>query len=245
METSEQSLKGYLRLIGNRKNAFILTSVSVITVFLLSGYVMPKIYQAKCSVLVETNVIEKLVQDIAVTPSLEERLRVLDYSMKSRNLLMKVMGDLGFNVNEMGPSETERLVRKFEKNTQINNTRKMDMFIVSYRDRDPVFTRDYVNTLVRRYIEMNIAEKREETLGANRFLSEQIKFFKEKLDDAESEIVLFRKDRGIFVAIDERKVVDEIKIAQEKVGELKLTKDELLARKKMIKKTLIQCRYLE
>ncbi|MFO0752943.1 MAG: hypothetical protein U0411_06420 [Thermodesulfovibrionales bacterium] len=77
-----------------------------------------------------------------------------------------------------------------------------------------------------------MSEKREETYGASRFLTEQIKFFKEKLDRADDEIIRFRKEKGIFVALDDRRVVEEIKTAEEGLERVRMKRRELEARKK-------------
>jgi len=89
----------------------------------------------------------------------------------------------------------EKLHRRFPEEHRHKDEGQNDLFIVSYRAAIPS-RRDYVNTLVRRYIEENMTENREEAYGANRFLAEQIKYFKEKLDQSDAEIIKFRKRRA-------------------------------------------------
>ena len=60
-------------------------------------------------------------------------------------------------------------------------------------DLDPAFARDYINTLVNIYVEENLADKREESYGANRFLAEQVTFYKQKLDEIDAKIIDFQK----------------------------------------------------
>ncbi len=247
MESSESDIKRYLKLIHKKKHIFITTAITIITVAVIGGYFLPKVYEAETTVFIEKNVISSLIKDIAITPSMEERLRVLSYAMKSRTLLLEVIDDLDPDlipdVNKEDTAEVEKLLERFHKNTTINigsrsRGQEMDMFIVSYRDKDPKLARDYVNTLVRRYVEENLSAKREEAYEANRFLGEQITFFKQKLDKAEEKITNFRKDKGIFIAVDERSIVNEIKNAREKTEELKLQKMELEAKKNLIKKQI-------
>ncbi|HDO25349.1 MAG TPA: chain-length determining protein, partial [Nitrospirae bacterium] len=114
----------------------------------------------------------------------------------------------------------------------------MDLFIISYRNKDPKLARDYVNTLVKLYIEGNLSGKRDEAYWANTFLSEQIEFFKKKLDKTDAEILNFRKEKGIFISTDERKIVSDIQNAEEKLEELKSLKMELKAKKDSMAKQL-------
>jgi len=243
-ESSELDLKRYLNLLLRKKRLFVLCAGVIITAFVAASYLLPKEYEAKSTVFIERNVINSLVEGIAVTPSMEERLRVLAYSMKSRNLLLKVIEELGIDIKSMNNAEAEGIIENYQRKTDISirSDRRgdsgMDLFIVSFRDRDPEMARDYVNTLVRRYIEENLSAKREEAYGANRFLSEQIGFFKDKIDSMESEIVNFRKEKGIFIATDERTMVEEIKRAQERIDEIGIQRMELKARKGLIDKQL-------
>lgn len=237
MESSELDVKRYLRLVYNMRHRFIATALVIITVAVVASYALPKKYEARSTVFIESNVINNLIKDIAITPSIEERLRVLSYAMSSRNILLKVINDMGVDIDTNDSRALERYITDLQKKTVIR-MKDMDLFIVSYRDTDPKFASDYVNTLVRIYIEESLSSKREEAYGANRFLSEQIDFFKGKLDAAEKQVIDFRKDKGIFVSVNEGKIVEEIKTAQDELEGLKIARRELEARKNAINKQL-------
>lgn len=236
MEQQGLDIKKYLQLIEKKKRLFIGVALSIMTVVVLISYLLPKEYEAKSTVFIERNVINSLVRGIAITPSMEERVKYLAYTMSSRSLLIKVINDLGLGRDNQ--ADMERLIAGFQKNTDIKMKEKDDLFVVSYKSGDPRLARDYVNTLVRRYIEENMSENREEAYGANRFLAEQIKFFKEKLDRSDAEIITFRKERGVFVALDDRKIVEELKDAEMGLDELKIKKRELEGRRSMILKQM-------
>ncbi|MEW6116804.1 MAG: XrtA system polysaccharide chain length determinant [Nitrospirota bacterium] len=238
MEPSEFDIKKYLKLIDKKKRLFIGAALAIMTAVTLVSYLLPKQYEATSTVFIERNVIDSLVKGLAITPSMEDRIKVLAYTMGSRNLLLKVIDDLGLGVNKGDQAAVDKLIRDFQKNTEITMKDKSDLFIVAYKSGDPKLARDYVNALVRRYIEENIAEKREEAYGANRFLAEQIKFFKEKLDKSDEEIIKFRKEKGIFVALDDRKIVEEIKDAQLELDEIRIKKRELEGKRTMILKQM-------
>lgn len=227
-----ESLKEYLRLIVKKKLLFALTAVLIMTAAVIVSYTLPKKYEAKSTVFIERNVISNLVKGIAITPSMEDRLRVLSYSMKSRNLLSRVIKAL--DMRFQSEVEAEEKIEILQKQTSIQVRTEarggMDLFIISYRDKDPKFARDYVNTLVNMYIEGSLSEKRDEAYGANTFLSEQIAFFKNKLDKIDADILNFRKEKGIFVSVDERAVVSEIKSTEEQLENIKTLKMELKAK---------------
>lgn len=240
---NEMDLKKYWRLIVKGRYLCIAVSLAVTSIVVWGSYTMPKIYEANSTVLIERNVINTLIKDIAISPSLEERIRVLSYTMTSRNLILKVINELDINVDKENPGDLERLVKKFQDKTVVTMVSKKsgketDWFSVTYRNKDPKLARDYVNTLVRRYIEDNVSAKRDESYEANRFLGDQRKFFKEKLDKIEEDVMNFRRDKGIFIAIDEKTVVSEIKTAQENIEAIKLQKMELDAKRNLTEKQL-------
>jgi polysaccharide chain length determinant protein (PEP-CTERM system associated) len=244
MESANIDIKGYLRLIRRRNKTFVFTGLLIMTVFVLASSLSPEVYEASSTVFIERNVINSMIKDITINPSLEDRLNVLSYSMKSRSLITRVLEDLDIAVEAETPEEINKLINNLQENTVIkidtNRSRgnTMNIFVVSFRGDDPIFARDYVNTLVRRYIEDNLSAKRDEAYEANRFLSDQINYFKGNLDEIESGIVDFRKERGIFIATDERNVVEEIKVAQYKLDEIENKKKELHAKKRLIEKQI-------
>jgi polysaccharide chain length determinant protein (PEP-CTERM system associated) len=241
VETQQADFSKYLQLIYKKRYLFIVGAVTIMSIAMAAAFLLPEVYEAESTVFIERNVIENLVKDIAITPSMQDRLSVLTYAIKSRNILMKVLDDLDVVVSG-DDGEAEGYVTKFQKWTTVKTDTRgrsgMNLFVISYRDRDPVFARDYVNALVRRYIEVNLSEKREEAYGANRFLSEQIRYFKDRLDSAEEKVVNFRKERGIYIAVDEAQVVKEMKGHQEGIDELKIQQMELEARKNLINRQL-------
>jgi len=240
------NLKSYLNLIHKKNNLFVLTAMIFITAFIVAAYVLPKKYEAKSTVFIEKNVISNLVEGVAVSPSLDERLSVLSYSMKSRHLLLKVFNALDLDIETKDQSHLEALVDKFRKSTDIEivsnkNNRSsdgMDLFIVSFTHKNPTLARDYINTLVNLYIEENLSAKRKESHTANSFLVEQIDFFKKKLDKIDKEVIRFRTEKGIFVSMDESRIVQEIEEAGKELDDIKIRQMELAAMKTLISKNL-------
>lgn len=230
MESNEQlDLKRYLHLVLANKRLFALTAIGVMALFLVVSYVIPRKYEAKSTVFIERNVINDLIKGMAITPSMEDRLRVLQYTMLSRTLLAKVIDDLDLNPNKGDIRKTDALIAEFQKDTIVKtkeDKKETDMFTVSYRASNPKFASDFVNALVRRYIEENVASKREESYGATRFLEEQIKHFKERLDKAEAELEDFVSKKGVR-PVSEGQIrggggTDKVRLLESKLSELKL-----------------------
>jgi len=228
MNLQHSELQKYLKALNKGKYFFIILSLSIMSVIIWGSYFLPKRYEAKSTIFIESNVIKNLVKGIAVSPSMEDRIRVLRYAMLSRDIVSKVLTDL--DVDTKDTKEFEEKILSYQKYTQIS-VKGNDLFIASIRDPNPKFAMNYINTLVRRYVEENISSKREESYGANRFLNEQIVQFKEKLDKADEKIINFRREKGIYMAVDEGSLMKEIKELSKEIDNINVMRNQLMATK--------------
>jgi uncharacterized protein involved in exopolysaccharide biosynthesis len=201
--SSELDVKRILRIVYKKKVLFLATAAVVSSLIALFGYLMPKTYEAQSVIFIERNVLNELIKDVTVTSSFEEKVKALSVVMKSRSLIMKVMSDLDLDVAAKSSEEIEGTISRFQEKTDIKievsktHRRDMDLFIVSYQDSNPKLASDYVNALVRRYIEENLSLKRAEAYGANQFLTDQISSFKVKLDKIEAAIARQRREKNV------------------------------------------------
>lgn len=235
-------IKKYLQVVYARRYLCIAVSLICLSVIVWGSYFIPKQYEARSTVFVERNIINTLVRDIALTPSLEGRLRVISYTMTSRSLLLKVIDELDLVLDKNNRGEVESLVASLQKRTNVRlvnrGGRTTDWFSVTFRDKDPKVARDYVNTLVRRYVEENLSAKKDETYEANTFLTEQRIAFKEKLDSADQKITDFRRSKDIYIVVDEKTIVNEIKTSEENLETIKIQRTELEAKKSLTERQL-------
>lgn len=224
--TPEFDYRKYLQLIHRKKRLFMAVALAIMTAAVVFCYLQPKKYQASSTVFIEKNVISELIKGLAITPSMDDTLRVLGYAITSRTLILKVMDDLDMGLEGKGAAKLEETVRRLQKNTSIQ-IKDPNLFIISFRDSDPRFARDFVNALVRRYIEENVSSKREESYGAIQFLSEQMGTFRKKLDKTEDEINQYKAEKGGLIAIDEANLFKEINTAQQKLYDIQLRRRQL------------------
>jgi len=225
MNKNEFDYRIYLDLLLRRKRLFIVTALVIMTAAIILSYSLPKIYEAKSTVFIEKNVISELVKGIAVTPSMEQTIKVLTYALTSRTILAKVVNELDM-AKKGSDAELESVLARVNKNISVK-VKDNNLFMISYKDPDPRIARDFVNTLVRTYIEQNVSSKREESYGAIQFLSEQIETVQKKLDTADEELNRFKAQQGGVVNIDEAKLFQEINSAEQKLQDIQLRRRHL------------------
>ncbi len=225
--TSEFDYKKYLQLIGKHKYQFVIVALVIMTVVVISSFFLPKRYEAKCTVFIEKSVISDLVKGIAVSPSFEDKIKVLAYAIKSRSLLLKVFNDLDLNAGKQSDAQLENMIKEFQDRTDIKLKDKEGLFMISFVDKDPRLARDYVNALVRRYIEENLSSKRQDSYDATKFLGEQISTVKQKFEEAEAKLNSFKREKSALLGQSEEMVVREIGDAQQRIDDVTIKRRQL------------------
>jgi len=145
MDSSLAQIKKYLQILYNRRYLFLLIAVTVSLVIVIYSFFIPKRYEAKSTVFIEKNVVNSLLKGLTVTPSMNDRIRVLRYHMLSRDIISRVLKKLDMDVNVETPQAFESLIKQCQEMTKIN-MKGNDLFFVSLVDSNPVFARDSVPT---------------------------------------------------------------------------------------------------
>ncbi|GFO66568.1 chain-length determining protein [Geomonas limicola] len=234
--SSEFQYRKYLQLLTRRKELFVVLALVITTAFFVASFLLPRKYESTSTVFIEKNVISELVKGITVTPSMEDTINVLTYAITSRTLLTKVVDSLDMNISGKSDLDQETLIKELQKNTKVK-VKDKNLFTISFTHKNPRVARDFVNTLVRVYIEQSISSKRGESYDATKFLTEQIDTFNQKLKKAEDEVNTYKRDKGGIIAIDEGKLFEEINIAQQKLYDLELRRRQLEGMRQVTQKT--------
>jgi polysaccharide chain length determinant protein (PEP-CTERM system associated) len=219
----------FLSQLYRRRYLFLLVALIVISAAIAVSYSLPKKYQADSTVFVEENMIKNLVKGLAVTTDMSSRIKVIRYTLLSRELIQKALNEIDLDLGIKNERQLQEFITELQKRTDIK-IRNGDLFIISIIDKNPRFAQQFINKLVSKYVEENISAKRDETYGANRFIDEQLITFKGKLDQAENAIIEFRNQYGIYSAADETGMLAEIKNYEHAIEEIELTLGTLRAR---------------
>lgn len=237
MQDNFKEVFRYLRAAYRYRLVAILLALVVMTGVGSYSLTLSKIYKADTTVFIEKSVIDNLVRGIAVTPSINDKIRVLRYALLSRNLIVKTLEEIESEIFTKPKAEQQAYIAGLQEQIKIN-VRGNDLFIVTLEGTQPAFIQNFINTLVGLYVEENTAAQREEAYGANRFLDEQIESFKIKLEQAEDAITQFRKEQGIFFTLDEKGTLEEIKKYLAEIEALELTIETLRSKKTQLQQQL-------
>ncbi|MGE4441518.1 MAG: XrtA system polysaccharide chain length determinant [Desulfomicrobium sp.] len=220
-------LERYVRLLLRRKRLLVLVTLLVMSLGVVASYLLPKKFEAQSTVFIEQSVISDLVKGIAITPSMEAKIKVLSVSMLSRENMTRVLRNLDKDVSLTSDAQREAYLESLRERIDIKLDEKRGIVFLSFVDSDPQFARDLINTMAQVYIEANTASKRDESLAATRFLAEQIESFKKRIDAVETEINQYKADHGLQLAVDETIIRFEIAEAEKKLEAIRARRFEL------------------
>jgi polysaccharide chain length determinant protein (PEP-CTERM system associated) len=223
--SSEMDYKKYLDLAKRNKRLCIVTALVIMTVATVVTYVIPSKYEAESTVFIEKSVISELLKGLTFTPSAEDKIKVLTYALNSRTLITKIIDEL--DLKKGGEAELEKQIKELQDNTKIKIKDKEGLFVITFRDHDPKLARNYVNALVRRYIDENTSSKREESYGATKFLTEQLSTFKEKLLKSEEEVNEFKRGPGSIASMETSSLLKDINDSEQRADDLKIRQTQL------------------
>lgn len=220
----------YRCLIGAKKIVFVMTALLTMTAATLSSYFIPSKYEVSTTIFIEQNVITDLVKGIAITPSMQTKIKNLTSSLTSRTLLLEVVRSLDKELSFKTDAEQENYIKSIQKRITVALNEKQGLLVLTFRDGDPKFARDFINGMARIYIEQNTSSKRSESIEATNFLAGQIETFKKRLEIADAAINAFKSEKGIILSNDETYVRGEIRAAENKLEDLAIRRADLEAK---------------
>ncbi|QGY39185.1 polysaccharide chain length determinant protein [Pseudodesulfovibrio cashew] len=224
----------YVSLVLERKGLLVLIALPIMFSAIITCYVIPKKYEAESTVFIEQNVISDLVKGIAITPSMEMKIKAIKVTMLSRSMLLNVIKALDLDLNAKTDRMLDGLIASLQQRIRIRLDEKRGVFMISFADADPVLARNVVNTLTRLYIEENTSTKRKESFEATQFLAEQIEVFKKRIDAAEKEIDAYKLEAGVVLSSNEPALRAEIENAEQEMEGVRIRVNALTTSRNLL-----------
>jgi succinoglycan biosynthesis transport protein ExoP len=232
---NEFDYRKYLHLLIKHKLLFAVTALVIMTGAVVVSYMLPKKYEALSTFFIQKNVLNDMLRDTEAKSDLENAYKGLNYSLKSRSLFAKVINDLDMNLGHKSDAQLEAVIMGLQQNTDCKVNKDEGLVTVSFRDSNPRLARDFVNALVRRYIEQNLSTKREESYGATTFISDQAASVKEKLDKVETEIGKLRAKYGAALDVAPGSLQTDNSSGQQRLDDLILRRTQLEATRNQLR----------
>ena len=194
MQTETQiGWQDYLAIILRRRTFFLVPCVIIVLVSMVVGMVLPKIYRAESLLLVQDpSVVNPLIEGLAVSTSVGERLRILREEMLSWSSLSRLVQELKMDQEAKSPLLFERLIKSLQRDILVQ-MRGGELVTIAYEDPDPKLAQQLVNTLTHIYMNRTVETQSAEAETAITFIESEMDVYQKKLEDSEHALRDFKE----------------------------------------------------
>lgn len=185
--TATKQLKpiDYVKTIFRRKWFIIIPTVIGLVGGLISGNVLPKVYESSTLILIEEGrIINPLIQGIAVSTSIAQRTAVLREQIVGWDRLLQLIKTLNLAKDVRTQLQFEELVKKLRKNIYVE-LRGTNIVRILDRSKDPADAQNIVKTITEIFISENLRQQNRETDDAISFINDQLALYQKKLKESE------------------------------------------------------------
>ncbi len=167
---------------------WVMAIVGVAVVFKI-----PDQYEASARVFVDTDsILKPLMNGLAVQPNIDQQVTMLSRTLLSRPNLEKLVRMADLDLKDQTKVDQERVIDVLQRDIAIRTAGSPNLYAMAYRDRDPEKAKRVVQSMVSIFVESGMGASRKDTDSAKSFLTEQIRVFEGKLEEAEARLKEFR-----------------------------------------------------
>jgi polysaccharide chain length determinant protein (PEP-CTERM system associated) len=171
---------------------------------------IPSQYESSAKIHVDANsLLGPLLEGITVDNGLDNQVDLVRNMLLSREHIESVIDSTPLKLRAKTQTERERLSRELGKDIRIDATasssrsRGANIFVISYRDRDPALAFAVVKSLVDEFVSQSVGANRVDADVAQGFLRSQISEYEKRLTASEQRLADFKK-QNVGAMPDER-----------------------------------------
>lgn len=237
-KATQFNLSDYLQIIFRRKWLFIIPFLTVFLTVMIGSFFLPKMYCATAKLLVEEKqLLEPLLRQVAVAPTIQQRLNVLKEQILSWERLEVMSNNLGLTKNIKGERELTLFIRSLRERIIVESIGEF-LIKISFEDQNPKVARDVVNSVTKTLVEENLSNQEEEAKSAIKFIEEQVNIYKQKLEDSEAALKEFKEKYLLELPGSPGSDVGRAIEAQDALLQIKLDLQEAIKTKQILQKQL-------
>ncbi len=168
--------------------AWVVAAIGVMVVWRI-----PDQYEASARIYVDTDsILKPLMTGLAVQPNVEQQINMLSRTLISRPNIEKLIRMADLDLKSQSKNDQETLVERLTKGIEIRTAGGVNLYSMAYRDPEQDKAKRVVQSMVSIFVESGLGASRKDTDSAKTFLTEQIKAFEAKLEEAEARLKEFR-----------------------------------------------------
>lgn len=165
------------------------------------SFKLPKIYQAKTLILVESQRVPSEFVRSVVSMDFSERISTISQQIMSRTNLEKIISDFNlYSADEAGKMYLEDKIADIRRRISVDilgeNRRRGDQgeaFALSFTGEDPEKVMNVTNALASYFINENLKVREEQAIGTSTFLDAELEQMRGRLTELEGKLRAYRE----------------------------------------------------
>src|SRR6185295_1467198 len=160
--------------------------------------VWPESYRSNTLILVESQKIPEDYVKTLIGSSIEERLNSIQQQVMSRTLLTQMVQEFNLYPDAVNRQGFEAVIERLRKDIRVTTSvgrssgGGVDAFAISFAHQDPQIAMKVTAKLASQYIDENLRSREQLVQGASEFIEQELAMAKERLEDQERSITLFK-----------------------------------------------------
>jgi len=156
---------------------------------------LPDQYRVTTKVYIDTySLLQPVLRGLAIDTRLQENtVAMVQRTLLSRPNMETVVREADLDLQAKTDREFDALVTRLGREINVSQTRRDNIFTISYAHSDPKVATRVVNTLLNLFVEKSLGQSREGTTTTQEFLEQQIRDYEAKLETAENRLKQFKQ----------------------------------------------------
>ena len=196
--SSSVSIRDCLEVLKQHVHFVFLSSLLLAILGIVSVSLLPNIYRATTTILVDPQKIPERYVASTITTDPNARLNTLTQQVLSDSRLQEIL-DKDHLYPEMQKKKSKEEVLEYMREKtkiELKQTPQPDQglssFSISYEDEDPSLVANVANHLASSFIEWNLRVRQQQALGTTEFLSKELQQAKQSLEEQEVQLEAFK-----------------------------------------------------
>ena len=193
-------LQDQLRGMWRFKWAALAVAWSVAIVLWVVVFVIPNKYEATAKVFVDAGTtLSQATKGISLSDNVEDQIARITAALLGTPQLRRVADETGLMAGAITPKQQQAVIDALRADISIAAAKQQTsptaptLFTISYTDRDRTRSVQVVNHLLNDFVEGSLSDKTQGSQQAERFLTQQIADYGQRLSQTEQQLAVFKK----------------------------------------------------
>ncbi len=206
MEAEAKTIKDFKEILKRRKWSIILPASICIGIVAGVAFILPPVFRSTGTILIEEQEIPREYVISTVTSYAEQRVQSISQRIMSSTKLLEIINRFNLYSDLRQTWTIEEVIEKMRKDIKLQMisadvvdrrtgrpTTAVIAFSISYHGKNPGVVQQVANVLASLYLEENLKAREQQTMGAVKFIEDEMKGVQANLAQYDARIAAYKQ----------------------------------------------------